>query len=95
METAHLSVEENVMKGSEWVDTYRGDNWNIESVESLRKFEVHDDDNILAMLFHHSLPGKTLRPDVFDGKEISKLAEIALDQFKIKFTSRNETQAVC
>ncbi len=29
------------------IDTYREDNWNVESVKSLREFDINDDEKLL------------------------------------------------
>jgi hypothetical protein len=95
--TAQLAVEETLHNRNGMVDTYNMENWNVESAQSLREFDTEDDEKVLNLLFHHGIPGGLVRTsERFDGKQVLKLAELALDHLKIKMVNRNnETNALC
>ena len=42
-------------------DLYQIENWNVESVAILREFDIEDDESILRLLFHQTLPSKLLK----------------------------------
>ena len=96
MGTAQLHVEGTQHNRNGMVDAYNMENWNVESAQSLREFDIEDDDKLLKMLFHHGIPGGLVKtPERFYGKEVSKLAELTLDHLKIKVVTRNnETDAL-
>ena len=90
-------MEESQKRRNGMIDTLNIENWNVESAQSLREFAIEDDDKLLNMLFHHGMPGGLVKTaERFDGKEVYKLAELALDHLKIKVVTRNnETDALC